>query len=590
MTISERLKMLRQQMQKQDVDFYYVSNTDPHQNEYLPAASQRYQYISGFTGSNAEVLVGLNKAYLWTDGRYTEQAKLQVPADLFEIFTYTQGVPSTLPDFVAQHLHNVRLGVDPQLLAMDQANRLQAALQNSKSTLVFIEQNLIDKIWPHQPLLEIEKVFILTTEFAGESPFQKLKKLRAFIKEQQQEAMLLNDMTHIAWLFNLRGSDTPHTPLFFSYALVTLDTCILFAHLHTLPPKVLEYLKAFHIDTQAYQDFYSTIAQLCPMNVILENKSANQAMYNTLSMHNVKLLNSPIALWKACKNEVEIHNAKAAHRLDALALIRFFNWLEKNQNNQTELSVTHKLLEFRKQAKTFKSNSFETIAGYGPHGAIIHYQANSTTNSKLGKDMLFLLDSGGQYIEGTTDVTRTIHLGEPTEFEKHCYTLVLKGHLALRQAIFAENTRGEQLDILARQFLFREGYNYAHGTGHGVGAFLGVHEGPQRISTGSTSTALQLNMVVSNEPGIYLPGQFGIRIENLVYVKKAILKNQSFGDFYTFEDLTLVPYARNLIDKTLLTQNEIDHINAYHDHILQELSSSLDLESLRWLIAATERI
>lgn len=587
MSIQERLKKLRELMRSEKIDYYLITNTDPHQNEYLPEAWQRYTYISGFTGSNATILVGLDQAYFWTDSRYTEQSKLEVSPKLFKI--YIQGQDLSLEQFIAKYLHDVSIGVDPSLIGIQQVQNLNEICSQHENKLVFIKKNLIDACQKTLPALKHEKIFILEDRYTGEKALSKLTQLREFIKQQKADALVLNELPSISWLLNLRGKDIDHNPLFFSYAIVTLKGCLLFVDNTSLTPKVSDYLKRLQVEILPYDSFYSTLTSLTNYRkVILEPRVTNQAILNALSAHEIQFAVNPIHLWKACKNKTEISGARTAHKLDAIALIRFFNWLETNFNSVSEVSLAEKLFEFRSQAKSFQGTSFDTIAGFADHGAIVHYHAEAKTDRKITDQGLLLLDSGGQYLEGTTDITRTIHLGEPTELEKQCYTLVLKGHIALKNAIFPAGTRGDQLDSLARQFLWNAGYNYGHGTGHGVGAFLCVHEGPQSISTSAGKTALQANMILSNEPGVYLPGQFGIRIENLVYVTKAEIPKQDFGEFYTFENLTLVPYARKLIQPELLTPEEIAAINEYHTTILEELGSALDVDALRWLIHATQ--
>ncbi len=590
MSIFERLTHLRKLMEHYNIDYYFIPNSDAHQNEYLPEASKRYQYLSGFTGSNAEILVGRDKAFFWTDGRYAEQAAQELPADLFTIFIFKQAESSSLQAFISESIRKARIGVDPQIITLRQAEALRTASHLSDSELVFLTPNLIDQIWLRRPALYHSKISVLSEQHAGQSAQEKLIKLQDYLRAEKQEAIVLNDLASIAWLFNLRGTDIVHNPVFLSYALITTERAILFVNLSSLPQKTQDYLKALHIETRDYPHFYKLLPELCPPKVLLDKTYSNEAIYNALKSHKITASPSPILLWKACKNEIEIEGAAQAHRLDALALIRFFSWLDHHKTGHTELSLVDKLLSFRELAKSFQGTSFETILGYGAHGAIIHYRSTPKTNIAVGTDEILLLDSGGQYLEGTTDVTRTIHLGQPTDFEKRCYTLVLKGHLALKRSLFPAGTRGEQLDILARQFLWQEGLNYGHGTGHGVGSFLCVHEGPQRISTAATTTALQPNMILSNEPGVYLSGRLGIRIENLVYVKKSTPPHSEFGEFYTFEDLTLVPYSRKLIAKEMLSSIEIAQVNAYHARILAELGASLEVETLKWLIEATKAI
>ncbi len=559
MTLTDRLTQLRHLMRKEKLDYYFISHAEPH----------NYQYISGFTGSNAEVLIGLEQAYFWTDGRYTEQAILEVDPTLFQAFRFEPFI---------QNLHGKRIGLDPLFIKASQIKSL-----GTNNEFIFV-RHLIDSIRETPVLLRHHPIFNLDEAYAGESASSKISKVQNFLKAQGSDALVLNDLAQIAWLLNQRGYDIENTPVFFSNVIVTRKKVLLFVDLQAIAKVDLEGLT---IEVHPYADFYTALAKLPEQKVLIDERTANQALYLALKDHEVSLIQNPIQLWKACKNETEIKGAKQAHLLDALALIRFFSWLEHHQTGQTEMSIAEKLLEFRRYAKSFHEPSFPTIAGFAAHGAIIHYHATPQTNKAIDNSALLLIDSGGQYSEGTTDVTRTLHLGQPSAFEKQCYTLVLKGHLALKRAIFPQGTRGEQLDVLARQFLWQQGYNYAHGTGHGVGAFLEVHEGPQNISTGPSLAPLLPNMIVSNEPGLYQRDHFGIRIENLMFVQYA---NLSDANFYTFEDLTLVPYAQKLIDRELLTETELTQINSYHAEIFKQLSPHLEQTPLAWLQDATQVI
>jgi len=590
MTIQNRLAALRHKMREAKLDYYFVSNSDPHQNEYLPECWQRYQYISGFTGSNAEVLIGLEEAYFFTDGRYTEQAKIEVDPGLFNILIYAQGTVSNLDELIQSKMQKAKIGLDPKTLTIQKAARLSKAANSVAAEAVFLQENLIDMIWPDAPALPHQPILIYPEQYAGESAKTKIDRLQDFLKAHHHDALVLNDLPSIAWLLNLRGTDVDHNPVFLSYALVSHASLTLFVDADALSSELNAYLASLNITVKPYQDFYHTLPDLCPSAVLLDAHTSNQAILESLKAHKVTLAHNPIELWKACKNDTEIAGAKKAHEIDAVALIKFLSWLDQNKTGHTEVSLSEKLLAFRKQDSRLRGTSFNTIPGYAEHGAIIHYHATPETDIAVGTESLFLLDSGGQYFEGTTDITRTLHLGKPSAFEKECYTLVLKGHLALRRAIFPKGTRGEHLDAFARQFVWNQGINYGHGTGHGVGAYLCVHEGPQRISSGGTTTPLLANMILSNEPGLYLPGKFGIRIENLVFVKPAPIKDFGFGEFYTFEDLTLVPYALNLIDVTMLTEEEIKQVDEYHLTIWQRLHTQLDDTTKAWLRTATQAL
>lgn len=547
MNTSQKLAKLRALMQQYRLDFYLVPGADPHQNEYVSAPWRRRGFISGFTGSNGDAIIGLDAAYLFTDGRYTLQAKLELDPKYFTLFEYPQGQASSLNAFLVKHAANKRVGVDPSTLTSVDAQKLKAAFVGINAELVFISENLIDTFWDERPAIKHAPAFAHPLHFAGVDATSKLNTLRAYMHEESLQYVALNEPTLIAWLFNIRGHDASDTPIIFSYALVSLSEAKLYLDEQSWTPEFKTYCQDHHLQLLPYAQFYPDLTTIKDTHVGLDIE-ANALMFEALRHNKIKNTRLPMTLARACKNQAELQGMIDAHIEDAVALVRFFAWLENHWQGQTEVSVSEKLFEFRKQGPQFFSLSFPTIAGFKDHGAIIHYRAEPNTAHTLNNDGLFLVDSGGQYVNGTTDVTRTLHLGTPTAFEKECYTLVLKGHLALGNTPFPQGTRGEQLDGLARQFLWQHGYNYAHGTGHGVGAFLNVHEGPHRISTGATTTALMPNMITSNEPGVYFEGKFGIRIENLCYVKLAEIDSKTGQTFYVLENLTLVPYARCLID------------------------------------------
>ncbi len=582
MNIKQKIARLREMMRLHHLDYYLVPGTDPHQNEYLPAMWDRRTFISGFDGSNGDIAIGLDRSYLWTDGRYELQAKQQLDSHEFEIFISAQGSDSSLVSFFSKLSTPIRLGVDPQLISVMEAKRLEEALREQGSSVIYLQENLIDALHTTLPSFKPHPIQILSETETGEATAHKIKKLQAHLNGLHCDGMILNDLPSIAWLFNLRGQDIPFNPLFLSYALIRPTLCTLYLNPESVTAELKAELARLQIELKDYRHFYQDYATLHFKRLNLDPRKNSQALLNGTHFEAAHFEASPIDAWKACKNPVEIQGAIEAHRLDALAEVQFLTWLETHGVGETECSISEVLLRFRQQATSFQSPSFATIAGYADHGAIIHYHPHKNHEHTIGNEALLLIDSGGQYREGTTDITRTVHLGTPSAFEKECYTLVLKGHLALRMARFSHGTRGEHLDALARQFLWQKGFNYGHGTGHGVGAYLCVHEGPQRISTGATTTPLLPGMIVSNEPGLYLPGRFGIRIENLIYVKKAKIDSE-FGAFYEFEDLTLVPYSRKLIAVDLLSPEERQSINQYHKKVWDRLHQDLTGDALAWL-------
>ena len=579
--LNKKIETLRKQMRQHHLDYYFVPGTDPHQNEYLPQMWQRRTLISGFDGSNGDVVIGLEKAYLWTDGRYELQAQNQLDHSIFEFFISAQGGGSSMSAFFAAQDRPIRLGVDPQLLSIAEARNLQQCLAETGGALIFIPDNLIDAIHPPAPF-KAEPIRILDIEYAGVSAAEKMLKLQQYLTHLHCDGLVLNDLPSIAWLFNLRGQDIPFNPLFLSYALIGPDFCTLFLNSNSLNPELTEYLYHLGVEIDEYAEFYTEYAKHNFKRLLLDPKKNNQSLMNAAQAESIHFESTPIDLWKACKNDIEIQGAIEAHQMDALAVVPFLHWLEGHGVGKTECEIADALLAFRQKNPAFLTPSFETIPAYADNGAIMHYHAHRGHDKIVGNTTLLLVDSGGQYLAGTTDITRTVHLGTPSALEKECYTLVLKGHLALRAARFNHGARGEHLDVLARQFLWQKGYNYGHGTGHGVGAYLCVHEGPQRISTAPTTTPLVAGMILSNEPGLYLPGRFGIRIENLIYIKPAEVDSE-FGPFYEFEDLTLAPYARKLIAVELLSVDEITQLNLYHQKVWSTLYTHLEDDVREWL-------
>jgi Xaa-Pro aminopeptidase len=586
-----RLKKLRQRMKKAGADFFFIPSSDAHRSEYVPEKWQRRAWISGFTGSAGDVVVGHEHAWLWTDGRYTQQAQKELDPKLFSTFQTVQGAASAIDIWLAKQSKGTVFALDPSTITAHQAKRFASALDEINGKLSYISPNWIDE-FRGEFIEEVHPIFIQELKFTGASVQEKLAKVRAAMKAQNAEVLLLNVLDEIAWLFNLRGSDVSYNPFFISYACVTLDKAELFLDLRKMTPEVKKYLADAKVNVSEYTAFERKLLKL-KGNVWLDQNNANAWMYGLVSHAHRVSSASPIIMMKAVKNPVELNGAKEAHIKDAVSMIKFMRWLENNWNGQTELSVAEKLEQVRRENPDCRDLSFGTISGFGPHGSIIHYHSTPESNIPLENNNLFLLDSGGQYWEGTTDITRVFHFGEPTAKHKEWYTRVLKGHLLLRKAIFCDGTRGEHLDVLARLSLWQSYANYGHGTGHGVGSYLCVHEGPQRISTGATTAPLVPGMIVSNEPGVYIEGECGIRIENLIYVVEKATVDQSptgHGPFYGFEDLTLVPYETKLIDLNLLSQEEVDQINIYHEKIFTLISPLLELEDSAYLKSKTQRV
>ncbi len=585
------LPQLRQLMVDSGVDYYYVPTRDDHNNEYVPPFWQRRDWLTGFTGSYGQALVGLHEAYLWTDPRYFLQAEQELDANYFRLMKQMQGVAAPISGWLADHAHNCVVAVDPRVISIREYRQWSDALLKVGSEFKPLKINLVDEIWTDRPSLDLTEVQILPEVYAGLAAQDKLDRVREVMQKNNVNTLVLTMLDEIAWLFNLRASDIPFNPLIISYAIVTNQEAILFTELSRVSDEVKAYCASQNILVKPYDSFAPLLENSVDI-VWVDPATASLWVLSLLQKATVFEKTSPVIMMKAIKNEVEVAGAFEAHRLDALAVVKFLHWLEMNwQSGVNEVSAADKLETFRREDSRCKDLSFNTICGFADHGAIVHYAASPETAYAINDSNLLLVDSGGQYFEGTTDITRTMHLGVPTQAQKKHYTLVLKGHLALRHAIFPKGVSGEQLNALARLPLWEQGLDFGHGTGHGVGSYLCVHEGPQRISYGATGVPLMPGMIVSNEPGFYLGGQYGIRIENLCVIQEKFQQADSLtgdGPFYTMQDLTLVPYALNLIDKTLLSDQEITWVNAYHQKVYDALIEDLDGDVKDWLQAATQ--
>ncbi len=582
--IAERLKKLRNLMQK--CDYYLVPSSDPHKNEYIPECWQRRAWISGFTGSAGDALIGKSKAYLWTDARYYLQAEQQLDASCFELMRSGQTDVPTLAQWLTATGDAITLGVDPKVISLTQARLLQSVLAQCGGELVTIANNLIDDVWQDQATIPQNSLNIFPEIYAGRSVSDKLQQLRDTLKQQRADAHVLNTLDAIAWLFNIRGSDVAYNPLVISYAIITASDATLFVDELKISEEVITQFATLNIKVKAYTQFENALKQLHG-TVWIDPNSASYWIAQQLE-HTTRFEQpSPVITAKAIKNATEQRGAREAHLLDGVAVVRFLHWLENHwQDGVTEISAADRLEQFRRDNPLCVDLSFPTIAGFGPHGAIIHYSASDSSDITIDDTAPLLIDSGGQYYAGTTDVTRTIHLGEPTDAQRRHYTAVLKGHLALRHAIFPKGRAGIHLDALAHQFLWQQGIDYGHGTGHGVGSYLCVHEGPQGI-THLNTYPLQAGMIVSNEPGIYFTGEYGIRIENLCLIQEVYSRNNSktgHGPFYQLDDLTMIPYCRKLINYEALTAQEIQWINEYHQKVFQRIAPHItDKAVLAWL-------
>lgn len=587
--ITERLARLRREMAQRGMDGYVVVTDDFHGSEYVGDYFKARAYLSGFTGSAGTLVVLPDRAALWTDGRYFLQAAEQLTGSTIELMRMGQpGVPA-IGAFLAQHLpEGGVLGFDGRTVSSSFAGTLEKALE-AKHIRFAGGEDLVDAVWPDRPALSDRPVWELTG--CGLSREEKLAKLREKMAEENAAYLLLTSLTEIAWALNLRGGDVACTPVFLSFLLIGREDAQLCIQPQAVPADIVEKLTACGVTLRPYGAIYDLLRALpAGTRVMADSATANYRIMESLSHAEVLDQPSPAVLMKACKTQEETDGFRAAHIKDGAALCRFLYWLKTRigEEPMTELSAAARLAAFRAEQPDFLDLSFDTIAGYGPHGAIVHYDPTPETDVPLHPEGLLLVDSGAHYRQGTTDVTRTIALGPVTQEEKRMFTLVLKGHLALAAARFPRGATGENLDVLARLPLWEQGLDYNHGTGHGVGFILSVHEGPQSFrwrSTDGRRIPLEEGMVISNEPGYYEAGKFGIRHENLVLVRAG--ETTDYGQFMYLEPLTMAPFDRDAIDVSLLTEAELAQLNGYHRLVYDTVAPLLPAEEQAWLAAAT---
>lgn len=587
--ITERLARLRREMAQRGMDGYVVVTDDFHGSEYVGDFFKARAYLSGFTGSAGTLVVLPDRAALWTDGRYFLQAAEQLTGSTIELMRMGQpGVPA-IGAFLAQHLpEGGVLGFDGRTVSSSFAGTLEKALE-AKHIRFAGGEDLVDAVWPDRPALSDRPVWELTG--CGLSREEKLAKLREKMAAEDAAYLLLTSLTEIAWALNLRGADVACTPVFLSFLLIGREDAQLCIQPQAVPADIVEKLTACGVTLRPYGSIYDLLRALpAGTRVMADSATANYRIMESLSHAEVLDQPSPAVLMKACKTQEETDGFRAAHIKDGAALCRFLYWLKTRigEEPMTELSAAARLAAFRAEQPDFLDLSFDTIAGYGPHGAIVHYDPTPETDVPLHPEGLLLVDSGAHYRQGTTDVTRTIALGPVTQEEKRMFTLVLKGHLALAAARFPHGATGENLDVLARLPLWEQGLDYNHGTGHGVGFILSVHEGPQSFrwrSTDGRRVPLEEGMVISNEPGYYEAGKFGIRHENLVLVRAG--ETTDYGQFMYLEPLTMAPFDRDAIDVSLLTEAELAQLNGYHRLVYDTVAPLLPAEEQAWLAAAT---
>lgn len=591
--IQDRLAALREVMRRESIDAFIFPSTDPHNGEYVPAHWEGRKWISGFDGSAGTAVVTMDKAALWTDSRYFIAAEEQLQGTEFKLMKErVEGTP-TISQWLGMslaHINGAVVGLDGYVNAANEVRGLAEELRRQGGITIRTNFDPLDIIWKDRPEIPLNTVVQHPLEYSGETAESKLQRIRTAVKRSGAEALLVTALDDIAWTLNLRGSDVHCNPVAVAYLLIDVEKTILYINKVKLAPSAADALKAAGVVVEDYGNVVEGLRHFDGYNILLDPNHVNYALFSAVSAKKVVEAASPVPYLKCVKNEAEIRGFHSAMLRDGVAMVKFLHWLKPavEAGGQTELTVEKKLTSLRAEQPLFKGVSFDTIAAYQEHGAIVHYEATPETDVELKPRGFLLLDSGAQYLDGTTDITRTIPLGPVTEEQKKVYTLVLKGHIQLELCKFPNHASGTQLDILARQAMWKEGLNYMHGTGHGVGSYLNVHEGPHQIRMEWKPAPLQAGMTVTDEPGLYLAGKFGVRIENTLIVKDFI--ETEFGKFLQFESLTLCPIDLDCADLDMLTAEEKQWLNDYHEMVFEKLSPLLNDEEKEWLKTNTARI
>lgn len=590
--IENRLVALREVMKRESLSAFIFPSTDPHNGEYVPEHWMGREWISGFNGSAGIAVVTMNEAALWTDSRYFLAAEEQLAGTEFKLMKERiEGTPSIV-QWLGMKLSTVDspvVGIDGMVNSAASVEALVAGLREEGGITVRTNFDPLSVIWKDRPSIPENKIEIHPLKYAGEPCSSKLSRIRQSLKELHACGILVSALDDIAWILNLRGSDVHCNPVFVSYLLITRESATLFVDKCKLDDSVTEYLKNEGVDTAGYSDVKKALAAYDEYNILLDNNETSYTLFNAVRCNKVISL-SPVPSMKAVKNETEIEGYRNAMLRDGIALVKFLRWLKPavEKGGQTEISIDQKLTGLRAEQPLFKGISFDTIAAYQEHGAIVHYEATPETDMELSPKGLILIDSGAQYLDGTTDITRTIALGDVTEEQKLVYTLVLKGHIQLQLCKFPRGASGTQLDALARKDMWRYGMNFLHGTGHGVGSYLNVHEGPHQIRMEYKPAPLVEGMTVTDEPGLYLSGRFGVRTENTLLITP--FKETEFGTFLQFETLTLCPIDLTPVDFSMLLPEEIEWLNDYHSLVYDRISPYIEGEDLEWLKEATKKV
>lgn len=577
------LEALRDLMRSKHIDAVIIPGTDPHQSEYPSEHWKFRDYVSGFTGSNGTAVVTLDDAGLWTDSRYFLQAAEQLEGSGFTLRKENIPGEPTVLEWLGEVLdEDAVVGVDGRLFSLIEANRIEMFC--AQNGFMFAPDfRAAEAIWTDRPARPMNPAFVHDEALAGEDVDSKISRVVDALDAADADGLLITALDEIAWLLNLRGSDVDYTPVVIAFAYVSEDERVLFIDSEKVTSEVKDHLKKYGVKIKDYDDIEKFLGKISSTATVMVDPNRVSDALGQAMICNKTYMASPVIALKGVKNECQIAGFRQAMLYDGAAMVRMMMWLEQNvANGITEMDVDCRLQQERAAYASNRGDSFHMIAGFKDHGAIVHYEATDESAYTLSPEGLLLIDTGGQYLEGTTDITRTISLGNPTAAEKHDYTLILKGHLALARAVFPKGTMGVQLDVLARGPLWNEGMTYLHGTGHGVGHFLGCHEGPQSIRMEANPTPLELGMVTSNEPGIYKTGEYGIRTENLLLCVPAC-SNEEWGEFYKFESLTLFPYDTTLMDMDMLSREEVKQINDYHAMVCERLRPLLNADEAQWL-------
>ena len=592
-TIAARLAALREEMRREHLSAFIFPSSDPHNSEYVPSRWEGRKWISGFDGSAGTAVVTLHSAALWTDSRYFLAAEEQLAGTEFQLMRErVDGTPS-IAEWIATEIEGAEsseIGVDGMCMTYAECSDLKTDLKHNGGITVRTNLDILDRIWTDRPSVPLNPVSIQPIEYAGESCHDKLGRIRSSLLRRGACGMLMTQLDDIAWTLNLRGTDVHCTPVFVAWLIVAEEVAVLYIKDEKLSPEVIEYLNAEGGAVDAFDNIIDALNSYDGYTLLIDPATTNYTLSQLRGNFNLVSAPSPVPEMKAIKNEVECNGFRNAMQRDGVAMVKFLKWLEEAvpKGCETELSVSAKLRQLRAEQPLFKDESFDTIAGYEEHGAIVHYEPTPDTDVPLRPEGFLLLDSGAQYLDGTTDITRTIQLGKVTDLHRRVYTLVLKGHLSLQNLCFPRGAAGTQLDAVARVAMWREGMNFMHGTGHGVGSYLSVHEGPHQIRQEYRPAPMLEGMTVTDEPGLYLAGKFGVRIENTLLTVPYM--TTEFGKFLRFEPLTLCPIDTRPIVVDMLSTEELGLLNAYHKMVYERLSPMLDEEHKAWLADKTRSL